>query len=346
MKEKKEEKNNEEENEILKEYSRELIYAQESLEKSNKQYPRALIYSYQDQKSADFLDKIFFNIPNFKEMYPMMLDDKGNLNRRKPGKYNRAFLIIFPEKCDIVEMLKQAQKSLKNLKETKKIPDSKGIQIRIYDGNPLNSEKIIKVTVLNPDPNADTDYYKRYGELVKKQRKKGIDLLLYRSLKRTLPAAEMYTKWRDNKTKLNVWFYLDPKAENKAAPMYKIVTKKYNIPEKTQELFDILKKKYPKENKIEEKTKGKETKSKEKETTKPIPTKKGESQENQEAKETKRPTRNKKPNTNAFSKDFTSFEEEPEDEEEEEVNEQIQKLVKLIDQSPSKKNKKGARKKK
>jgi len=187
------------------------------------------------------VELIFKNIENFSENYPHLIDSNGCLKLRKIGKY--AYILIFKKNCDIEELRNKAENSMKILLKERKIRNE--LVIKVYDGLPLDTTKHIVVEVTNPNPKAEEKDYKVYGEILKFADSKGKHIITYSSINNFLPALEQYYK-----EKKNIWkkrdfsFYIDPNEENKAAPQYRILTKKYAKPSTT---FAVqkLKEKYP-----------------------------------------------------------------------------------------------------
>jgi len=181
-------------------------------------------------------------IENLIRTHPYLIDDEGKLNCRRLGDHSHAIVLIFKE-CDINNIKDTVQQNMEEYCTQRKIPK---YEIKIYEGNPLDTAASIRVKVRNPDPNADATYYSDFGEVEKMARKQGFDLIDYKTLNCFLPAAEEYYRAKKKKKSSQpLFFYLHPEEKNRAAPQYSILTKNYTKPTNLNENVQLILDNFP-----------------------------------------------------------------------------------------------------
>jgi hypothetical protein len=198
--------------------------------------------------NLNHLKIILSSIDNFDNNFPHLFDTNGGLNVRYTGRDKNNFLLIFRDDVDIekiLSLIKESSNSKKN-KKLLKLANGESYSFSVYQGvSPLDARTNIRVTVQNPDPEADKTYYQDFGDIVNCKRRNGTDHITYKTLKPILPALKEHQRWRKAQ-KGNVFFFLDPNEENKAAPLYSITTKLFKLPKGFDAALEIIKSKYPK----------------------------------------------------------------------------------------------------
>jgi hypothetical protein len=183
---------------------------------------------------------IFLNKEDLKKKeFSHLLDKNKNLNLRD-HKTKKNKILIFNKNTDVESICKYASEQIKKLK-------IKYLYIEEYKGNPLDSRKNnSRLIVRNPNPLADKNDYKAFGEVIEYKRELGVDTIIYKSLFNILPVIEELTKWKKNLNVNKFFFFLNPNENNLAAPSYCFL-KKYYIPDEDyKKLLNQLKDEYPK----------------------------------------------------------------------------------------------------